>query len=377
LPAKKKGSPRETAVHELRGTISEMLNPDKKHSDLDDSMDSLDRAIRLKNQEIDQKVNAAYKLKKMEQSGMFSKKSMLKAKKDMGIEEDDEVAGDTQDSSYGALAAQIAVEPDANKRDALTQQLVILNVYKELKGRPQSEIQVAVNNIKGSYLQAKLPTESKSEDFRDKMLGKFMDKMLEEKKSDSDNFNNFADMVKKVQEFQPKSEGLKEMVENVKGYKELGLIKDSATTIEEKKLDIEKLKVDKEYELREKEITNDSERTKSLVGVGGDILSSVFDAVGSSVSKSGPGQDRSSPPIRQDTLANAMNATCVTPGCGSKILITNIDQSREISCQGCNQRYLFDADKKQLFTIQAEEPAAGRSPIASESNQDTSQSSTA
>ena len=339
----------------------------------------MDRVIRLKNTELEQKVQNAFKLKKIIASGVYSKKAIENIKKEMGIEEPDEVSTSSQDSTFSLLASQIGAEPDADKREKLTHELMILNVYKEMKDKPQSEIIIAVNNLKASFTQLS-PSQTKSEDFQTKMMGKMMDKFLDEPKSELDNLEKLTKLIEGVQNITGKSDGLEEISKNIEAYKKIGFIKDGATTLEEAKLEVEKTKINKEFELEEKKIVAEAERTKSLTNMGGDVISSLVSAVGSSTSKEGKQAVRSDYGIRDETLKNAMNATCVTDGCGAKILVTNVDQSREVKCGKCNQSYVFDANEKKLFLAEAEQPGPGESPgPASDSkiSQDTSQSSTA
>ena len=381
MVSKKKtgGSRRERTIHEVRGTISDMLKGGKSSSGFDESdeeMDSLDRASKNASNMIEHKIAAAYKIKKMEQAGIFSRKDIEQAKKELGISTEGEPAA-SQDNSYNILSTQIANEPDSEERRRLSHEIMIMNVYEQLKGRPMHEIQTAVNNLKMSFIEPK-KTESKTEDFKDKLLLKFIDKNMGEPKSELDNLDKLTSLIDKVQKLTPQSDSLKEMSQNIKAYKEMGLIKDPASSIEESKLEVEKLKINKEYEIKKEEIESDNQRTKSLADIGGDVLSSAFNAFGAATSKSdGKGVSRSNPAVRQETLQNAMNATCVTPGCGAKILVTNIDQSREIKCGGCGQQYVFDADQKKLFVAGVEQPGPETSGPTPGTNQDTSQSSTA
>ena len=382
MVSKKKtgGSRREKTIHEVRGTISDMLKGGKTSSsgfvELDEEMDSLDRAAKQASNMIDHKVAAAYKIKKMEQAGIFSRKDIEQAKNDLGISTEGESAS-KQETGYNILSTQLANEQDPEERRRLSHELMITNVYEQLKGRPMHEIQTAVNNLKMSFIEPK-KTESKTEDFKDRLLLKFIDKNMGEPKSELDNLDKLTSLIDKVQKLTPQSDSLKEMSENIKAYKELGIIKDPATSIEESKLEVEKLKINKEYEIKDKEIESDKQRTKSLADIGGDVLSSAFEAFGAATNKGdGKGASRSNPAVRQQTLQNAMNATCVTPGCGAKILVTNIDQSREINCGGCGQKYIFDSDQKKLFVAGVEQSGPETSGPAPGTNQDTSQSSTA
>ncbi len=279
------------------------------------------------------------KIKQMEASGVFDKAQIDEAKVSLGLSTDAASRG-TTDQSYNLIMMDLTNEQDPDRRQQLLQTLAMSESMK--KGGMDSATMMMMMN------QNRAPA-AKQASFQDKMMEKFMDKMMKEPESELQNLGKLKDLIQGVQSIVPESNPLQEIKANLEIYKTLGLVQDPSHSIEEKKLDLEKLKMEKTLELEEKKIENEAERTKSLGNVAGDVLGSLFSAIGQA--KEGTGSKAPAGPS-QEFVANSLEAKCISENCGGKILITNSKESRNISCPKCSQKYEYKSDTSQLFLIQ-------------------------
>ena len=63
-------------------------------------------------------------------------------------------------------------------------------------------------------------------------------------------FGSMLEMMKNYNDMLSPSEGSDDILENIKKYKEAGFIQDKSITIEEKRLELEKEKVNLEYDFK-------------------------------------------------------------------------------------------------------------------------------
>ena len=197
-------------------------------------------------------------------------------------------------------------------------------------------------------------TGSKKGTLEEKLIDKMADHLFKEKKDDVDVLDKMMDLNKKFQDMQERPEGLDEVLEKIEKFKKAGLVRDPAQTETEMKMQVEKMKIDNEYKIEEQKIEADKERTKSLSGVVGDVISSALTAAGAAAGKGATKQTIQTPTgqqIKSETLDNAYETTCGVQDCGAKILVTNVDQERDIKCSACGAIYHINTAKKELNLV--------------------------
>lgn len=351
------------SVREFR---AEVLNTKKNDTKLSSSvsteLNTLQEINKSTNDSLERRLAGALKIKQMQATGQFSKEVIDSARKDLGIADDSSQAVHST-SATDALANQLAGEVDPQIRQNIINQLIILDTYNRMDGRPMIEIQAAINSLKTSQEMAK-KTDTKTEDFRDKMMDKFIDKMLAEPKSELDSLKKIQEIMKFGQTMQSGGEDIDGVIERIEKYKKAGFVREAASSPEELQLQIEKLKVDNAYKLEERKIVADESRTKNLTSIGTDIISSTLEAVAASGMIKSKAQKGTSAQVKQETLKNAYQVNCAIEECGSNILVSNADVSRNVKCPGCNTSYYLDADKKELHLLD-ETPAETSQPSSS------------
>ncbi len=303
-----------------------------------------------------QKLAAAIKIKQMEQTGVFSRDAIDEAKKQMGISTEGGTVGGpgTKQTAKDLLMMQIANETDRDKQNEMIQTLANIETIEKSGGAMSPLMLNLMNRPQGSV---------KKNTFEEKLMDKLADHLFKEPKSELDNLDKIAELMKKVQEMQGPTDGIDKIAEDVKKYKEIGLVRDTAQSENEMKLEIEKLRIDNEYKIEEHKIEADKQRTDSLTSVVGDVIGSALSAAGAAAGSKGGGTSSpaSKTAIRPETMRSSYEATCAIESCGAKILVTNIDKARDIQCPSCNQTYHLDSKDKKLYMIQ-ESPTAPSSP---------------
>jgi len=297
------------------------------------------------------KLAAAIKIKQMEQTGVFTRDDIDKAKKELGLSGEGATVGGpgSKQTAKDLLMMQIANEQDRDKQTEMIQTLANIETIEKSGGAMSPLMLNLMNRPQGAA--------TKKNTFEEKLMDKLADHLFKEPKSELDNLDKIAELMKKVQEMQGPTDGIDKIAEDVKKYKEIGLVRDTAQSENEMKLEIEKLRIDNQYKIEEHKIEADKQRTDSLTNVVGDVIGSALSAAGAAAgSKGGTSAASSKSAIRPETMQSSYEATCAKQGCGAKILVTNIDQARDISCPSCNQTYHLDSKDKKLYMIEETPP---------------------
>jgi len=301
------------------------------------------------------KLAAAIKIKQMEQTGVFTRDDIDKAKREMGLSGEGGAVGGpaSKQTAKDLLMMQIANEEDRDKQNEMIQTLANIETIEKSGGAMSPLMLNLMNRPQG--------TAAKKNTFEEKMMDKLADHLFKEPKSELDNLDKIAELMKKVQEMQGPTDGIDKIAEDVKKYKEIGLVRDTAQSENEMKLEIERLRIDNEFKIEQNKIEADKDRTASLTSVVGDVIGSALSAAGAVAGKGGTSPPPSRGAIRNDVMKSSYEATCAVQSCGAKILVTNVDQARDIQCGSCGQTYHLDSKDKKLYMI-PETPAAPSTP---------------
>ncbi len=333
---------RETTVREFRTITSE--NRDKKLGyqigGIDVQTEEFNKLLESNEIALKKKLTAALEIKKMEATGMFPAESIRQEKIKLGILTESSSPLSGNGNVIDNLMMQLANEQDPVARASMMNTIAMMDMVKQSGGQNNPGMIMAMQNMNKQALPPK-------DDFKDKMLDMMSKKFLDEPKSELENLGKLKTLIEGVQTLIPQSNPLKDMKENLKLFQDMGIAITPGNSIEEKRLELDGKRLDKEMELEEKKIDADADRTKSLFNIGGDVLASAFAAAGASkeTSKAPAGPS-------QEFIEDSLEAKCVNGNCGTPILITNSKTSRDVFCPKCDQKYQYQADKKQLFMMQ-------------------------
>jgi len=326
-------------------------------------INSLDMLRKEKEKSITSKVELALKIKKMEESGLFTPGDILQAKRDAGLAP--QTTGvpiqQTINSSPTIVMLQneIAQEDDPDVRISLIQTL--------------AQVQTAMQSTGGAPItippinRRKRPEESST---KDKVFDKMLEAMVMKMNKEPEKYDKVADFksmltaLKDYNEMLSPSEGADDILDNIKKYKDAGFIKNDATSIEEKKLELEKEKITHEYDFKKMQLENEGKRTENLTKIGTDVASSLLESIVDVHGRKGqqPESRAADSQFAKDNLNKASSsvdmfqAPCIN--CKSNIEVTNVDQPRNIKCPGCGTPYYLDSKNKQLLVVEDAEPAA-------------------
>ncbi len=304
---------------------------------------------------LDNKLAAAIKIKQLEDLGVLSKEDIEKERKRLGLS-DGNSSLKKQDgtSAKDLLMIELQNETDPDRRNDL---LHTITAVEQLEKSGNTTLAMSLAT------RPRAESKKKTSTFEEKFMERAVSILLEEKKDPVDSLEKVLDVQKKITEMQPAGKTTDEFISDIEKAKKLGLVRDNAQTENEMKLQIEKLRIDNEYKIEEQKIDADKDRTTSLTNVVGDVIGSALAAAGTAAGSKEPGTGsvpgRSA--VRNDIMQSSYEAVCAKQNCGAKILVSNVDQSRDIECGSCGQIYHLDSKDKQLYMIQ-ETPSTATTP---------------
>lgn len=334
---------RETSIKEFRAEILSK-GPLNNMSGVSQQITQLNQIQKSATDSLDNKLAAALKIKQLEDTGVLSAEDIEKERKRLGLASGSGSTKKSQSSGKDLLIMELQNETDPDRRDDL---LHTLNAVEQLEKSGNTTLAM-------SLATRPRVADKKKSTFEDKFMERAVTILLEEKKSEIDSLDKVLDVQKKIQEMQPAGKTTDEFISDIEKAKKLGLVRDNATTENEMKLDIEKLRIDNEYKIEEHKIEADKSRTEALTNVVGDVIGSALSAAGAAAGGKGTGTGsiQSKSAVRNDVMQTSYEAVCAKESCGAKILVTNVDQSRDIQCGSCGQTYHLDSKDKKLYMIQ-------------------------
>jgi len=294
---------------------------------------------------LDNKLAAAIKIKQLEDLGVLSKEDIEKERKRLGLS-DGNSSLKKQDgtSAKDLLMLELQNETDPDRRNDL---LHTITAVEQLEKSGNTTLAMSLAT------RPRVESKKKTSTFEEKFMERAVSILLEEKKDPVDSLDKVLDVQKKITEMQPAGKTTDEFISDIEKAKKLGLVRDNAQTENEMKLQIEKLRIDNQYKIEEQKIDADKDRTTSLTNVVGDVIGSVAAAGAAALSKEpGKGSVAGRSAVRNDIMQSSYEAVCAKENCGAKILVSNVDQSRDIECGSCGQIYHLDSKDKQLYMIQ-------------------------
>lgn len=345
---------RETTVREFRTITSSHRDKKLGYSlgGIEGQTGDLNKLLESNEIALKRKLAAALEIKKMEATGMFTPEDIKQEKIKVGLLQESTVSTTTTSTNdvINMIMMQIANEQDPDRQLELTKTLSNLQMMSDMKNsgnQNNSAIMTLVQN------QNRNQTPRKST-FEEEMTKLMMKKLMDEPKSELDNLGKLKTLMDGVQSLMPQSNPIQEMRDNLKMFQEMGIAVSPGGSLEEKRLELEGKKIDKQFALDERKVVAEEERNKSLAGIGGDILSSLVSAGASSM---GGDKDSSStvPNPTQKTIENSMQAVCANGSCGAKIIVPDIKQSRDVKCVKCDAKYQYKADEQKLYMYQGEQ----------------------
>ena len=159
----------------------------------------------------------------------------------------------------------------------------------------------------------------------------------------------YQDMMGKLNTGQGELANFFEVLE--KG-KSVGLVSDSAPSIEDRKLSLEEKRLDNEMELKKLENDRDAGSKADTVNALTSIASSFLQ---NKNEKQEPTPEQKAP----EPEIEHIDGQCAT--CNNKISFTHPEESRDIICENCDEKYHWDSEKQTMEYNKS--PKENNSPI--------------
>ncbi len=338
--SKRNAERRESSIKEFRAEILSK-GPLNNLSGVSQQITQLSEIQKSNTDSLDNKLAAALKIKQLEDTGVLSAEDIEKERKRLGLSDgSSSTKNKGQTSGKDLLMLELQNETDPDRRNDL---LHTINAVEQLEKSGNFTLAM-------SLATRPRAVEKKKSTFEEKFMEKAVSILLEEKKDPVDSLDKVLDVQKKISEMQPQSKGTDEFIADIEKAKKLGLVRDNAQSENEMHMSIEKMKIDNQYKIEEQKIDADKLRTEALTNTIGDVIGSALSAAGTAASKGGASP--TSGIVRPETMNASYEANCAAQNCGAKILVTNVDQARDIQCPSCGQNYHLNSDDKKLYMIQ-------------------------
>jgi hypothetical protein len=144
---------------------------------------------------------------------------------------------------------------------------------------------------------------------------------------------------------------LASFLDSLEKGKQMGLVGENSPTIEDRKLSLEEKRLDNEMEL--KKLENDRE-----AGTKSDTVNALT-SIASSFLQSKTDGNTPSQPKQDEPKIEHIDGQCAT--CNNKISFTHPEESRDITCANCDEKYHWDSDKQTMEYTK--DPNNNESPI--------------
>jgi hypothetical protein len=289
--------------------------------------------------DIDKIINLNMKIKQLENSGMKDMANEIREAN--GIKSSNENKKADSDN-YKMLMSMWMSETDEVKKEQLQKMMMMENMKS---GGTDSMNQMMFMTMM-SPNQKDQPKKSEIETL---LLQSTLNQLTNQMGKDPiESLVKYQDMMGKLNTGQGE---LASFLDSLEKGKQMGLVGENSPTIEDRKLSLEEKRLDNEMEL--KKLENDRE-----AGTKSDTVNALT-SIASSFLQSKTDGNTPSQPKQDEPKIEHIDGQCAT--CNNKISFTHPEESRDITCANCDEKYHWDSDKQTMEYTK--DPNNNESPI--------------
>ena len=290
--------------------------------------------------DIDKIINLNMKIKQLENSGMKDMANEIREAN--GIKSSNENKKADSDN-YKMLMSMWMSETDEVKKEQLQKMMMMENMKS---GGTDSMNQMMFMTMM-SPNQRKDP--AKKSEIETLLLQSTLNQLTNQMGKDPiESLVKYQDMMGKLNTGQGE---LASFLDSLEKGKQMGLVGENSPTIEDRKLSLEEKRLDNEMEL--KKLENDRE-----AGTKSDTVNALT-SIASSFLQSKTDGNTPSQPKQDEPKIEHIDGQCAT--CNNKISFTHPEESRDITCANCDEKYHWDSEKQEMEY--SKKPKSDESPI--------------
>ena len=291
--------------------------------------------------DIDKIINLNMKIKQLENSGMKDMANEIREAN--GIKKPNETPKNNE--HYTMLMNLWISETDETKKEQL-QKMMMMENMKNSGGGNDSMSQMMFMTMM-SPNQKKDP--AKKSEIETLLLQSTLNQLTNQMGKDPiESLVKYQDMMGKLNTGQGE---LASFLDSLEKGKQMGLVGENSPTIEDRKLSLEEKRLDNEMEL--KKLENDRE-----AGTKSDTVNALT-SIASSFLQSKTDGNTPSQPKQDEPKIEHIDGQCAT--CNNKISFTHPEESRDITCANCDEKYHWDSEKQEMEYTK--KPKSDESPI--------------
>tara|TARA_B110000495_G_scaffold200652_1_gene216337 strand:+ start:2356 stop:3357 length:1002 start_codon:yes stop_codon:yes gene_type:complete len=305
-----------------RANIS--LKPTQQHSSQNDPLTN-----QIK--DIDKLINLNIKLKQLEGSGMKDMADEIREAN--GIKKVSETPKNNE--NYTMLMNMWMSETDETKKEQLQKMMMMENMKNSSGNGNDSMSQMMFMTMMSPNQKREEPKKSEIETL---LLQSTLNQLTNQMGKDPiEALVKYQDMMGKLNTGQGELANFFDVLE--KG-KQVGLVSDSAPSLEDRKLSLEEKRLDNEMELKkldnDREAGTKSDTVNALTSIATSFLQGKSD-------NKAPAQEEQKQP---EPDIEHIEGQCAT--CNNKINFTHPENSRDITCENCDEKYHWDSKKQEM-----------------------------
>ncbi len=295
--------------------------------------------------DIDKIINLNIKLKQLEGSGMKDMANEIREANGLSKPKEEKKEGS---ENYKMLMQMWISETDEAKKEQLQKMIMMENMKNS--GGDNSMQQMMFMTMMSPNQKKEEPKKSEIESL---LLQSTLNQLTNQMGKDPiESLVKYQDMMGKLNTGQGELANFFDVLE--KG-KSVGLVSESQPSIEDRKLMLEEKKIDNEMELKKIENDRDagskSDTVNALTSLASSFLQSRTD---NKVQPESPQSTETPPPDVEH-----IKGKCTT--CSNDIEFSHPEESRDITCENCDEKYHWDSDKQEMQFNKA--PDSNESPM--------------
>ena len=288
----------------------------------------------------DKLINLNQKARELDENGLHEQAD--KIRKDNGLTKKEKKPDNN--ANYQMLMNLWMNETDETKKEQIQKLMMIEN----MKGGNSDSMNQMMFMTMMSPNQKK--EEHKKSEIETLLLQSTLNQLTNQMGKDPiESLVKYQDMMGKLNTGQGE---LASFLDSLEKGKQMGLVGENAPSIEDRKLSLEEKRLDNEMELKKLENDRDAGSKADTVNALTSIASSFLQG------KAGEGDTKSQPKPEEQPIEH-IDGQCAT--CNNKISFTHPEESRDITCANCDEKYHWDSEKQEMEY--SKDPKGNESPI--------------
>ncbi|MEO2056939.1 MAG: hypothetical protein ABGW66_05595 [Flavobacteriaceae bacterium] len=315
-----------------RANIS--LKPIQNHSSQNDPLSN-----QIK--DIDKIINLNMKLKQLENSGMKDMANEIREANGIQPAKDNKKA---DSDNYKMLMSMWMNESDEVKKEQLQKMMMMENMKN---GGTDSMNQMMFMTMMSPNQKKSEP--AKKSEIETLLLQSTLNQLTNQMGKDPiESLVKYQDMMGKLNTGQGE---LASFLDSLEKGKQMGLVGENSPSIEDRKLSLEEKRLDNEMELKKLENDRDAGSKADTVN--------ALTSIASSFLQNKTDGNTPSQPKQEEPKIEHIDGQCAT--CNNKISFTHPEESRDITCANCDEKYHWDSDKQEMEYTK--DPNSNESPV--------------